>query len=300
MNSICILLTDHDSINENIIIQSYKYLLAIRINKIYFIGSKKKFKKIYNKFGQKKKFEFIDIELKKNDFFNYLKSITNRAIKICKNKKNTIILNMPLNKKKFLKKKFPGFTEFFSYHMDKKMNENMLLYNEKNFSVCPLTTHIELKNVENKINENKIKNCITNITNFYKKINKKIRIVILGLNPHASSDFNKNTKDKKLLYKIIKNMKKKKINISGPVSADTAFMENFKNKVFIGMYHDQVLIPFKTINKFDGINITIGKKILRISPDHGTARNLLKKGKKTISNKSFLKCLDFCSKKLNV
>ena len=77
-------------------------------------------------------------------------------------------------------------------------------------------------------------------------------------------------------------------------------MENFKNKVFIGMYHDQVLIPFKTINKFDGINITIGKKILRISPDHGTARNLLKKGKKTISNKSFLKCLDFCSKKLNV
>ena len=64
---------------------------------------------------------------------------------------------MPLNKKKFLQNKFPGFTEFFSYHIDKKKNENMLLYNEKNFSVCPLTTHIELKNVENKINEKKIK-----------------------------------------------------------------------------------------------------------------------------------------------
>ena len=57
------------------------------------------------------------------------------------------------------------------------------LYNEKNFSVCPLTTHIELKNVENKINEKKIKNCIYNVLNFYKKINKKIKIVILGLNP---------------------------------------------------------------------------------------------------------------------
>ena len=56
-------------------------------------------------------------------------------------------------------------------------------------------------------------------------------------------------------------------------------MENYKNKVFIGMYHDQVLIPFKTINKFDGINITIGKKILRLSPDHGTAINLIKKKK---------------------
>ncbi len=280
MNSICILLTDHESINENIIIQSYKYLLKIRVNKIYFIGSKKKFIKIYNIFHHKKKFKFIDIELKKNDFFNYLKSITNRALKICKNKKKTFILNMPLNKKKFLKKKFPGFTEFFSYHVDKKMNENMLLYNEKSFSVCPLTTHIELKNVHNSINEKKIKNCINNVTNFYNKINKKIKIVILGLNPHASSDFYKNTKDKKLLSKIINSMKKKKINISGPISADTAFMENYKNKVFIGMYHDQVLIPFKTINKFDGINITIGKKILRLSPDHGTAKNLLKKGKK--------------------
>ena len=86
---------------------------------------------------------------------------------------------------------------------------------------------------------------------------------------------------------------KKKINISGPISADTAFIDNYKNKVFIGMYHDQVLIPFKTINKFDGINITIGKNFEIIS-HHGTARSL--KGEKNISNKSFLKCMDFCSK----
>ena len=299
MNSVCILLTDHKSINEDIIILSYKYLLTTRINKIYFIGSKKNFIKIYNKFNKKKKFEFINVELKKNNFFKYLKSITNKAIILCANKKNTFILNMPLDKKKFLQNKFPGFTEFFSYQIDKKRNENMLLYNEKNFSVCPLTTHIELKNVENKINEKKIKNCINNVINFYKRINKKIKIVVLGLNPHASADFNKNVKDKKLLVKIVKSMRKKKVNITGPISADTAFMENYKNKIFIGMYHDQVLIPFKTINKFDGINITIGKKILRLSPDHGTARNLVSR-KKTISNESFLKCIEFCTKKLNV
>ena len=297
MNSVCILLTDHESVNEDIIILSYKYLLTIRINKIYFIGSKKNFIKKYNKFNKKKKFEFINIELKKNDFFNYLKSITNKAIKICNNKKNTLILNMPLDKKKFLKNKFPGYTEFFSYHIDKKKNENMLLYNEKNFSVCPITTHIELKNVENSINEKKIKICINNIINFYKKINKKIKIIILGLNPHASADFNKNVKDKKIIVNC-KSMKKKKINISGPISADTAFMNNYKNKVFIGMYHDQVLIPFKTINKFDGINITIGKKFC----DYPLIMEQLKpkRRKKTISNKSFLKCMDFCSKNLNV
>ena len=175
----------------------------------------------------------------------------------------------------------------------------MLLYNEKKFSVCPITTHIQLKNVDKILSEKKLKSSINNIINFYKKINKEINIIILGLNPHASIDFSENTKDKKLLNKVIKYFKKKKINISGPVSADTAFMENVNNKVFVGMYHDQVLIPFKTLNKFDGINITIGKKILRLSPDHGTAKNL-RGNKKNISNESFLRCIDFCSKKLNV
>tara|TARA_Y100001958_G_C21242217_1_gene570454 strand:+ start:3086 stop:3985 length:900 start_codon:yes stop_codon:yes gene_type:complete len=299
MNSVCILLTDHESINESIIIHSYKNLSESKLKKIYFIGSKLKFPKIYKKFIKQKKFEFINIKLRTGQFLKYLKSVTNEAIKLCKNNKNTIILNMPLNKKKFLKNNYPGFTEFFSYHLDKKKNENMLLYNEKNFSVCPLTTHIELKKVENNINEKKLKNCINNIVNFYKKLNKKIQIVILGLNPHASTDMNKNTKDKILISKVINVMRKKNINISGPISADTAFVENYKNKVFVGMYHDQVLIPFKTINKFDGINITIGKKILRLSPDHGTAKNLRRR-KKNINNESFLRCIDFCSKKLNV
>ncbi len=299
MNSVCILLTDHESINEDIIVNSYKKLSKSKIKKIYFIGSKIKFFKVYKKFNKINKFQFIDIKLKTDQFFEYLKSITIEAIRLCKNKKNTIILNMPLNKKKFFKNKYPGFTEFFSYYLDKKNNENMLLYNEKNFSVCPLTTHLELKKVEKNINEKKIKNSIYNIVNFYKKLNKKVKIIVLGLNPHASSDINKNTKDKILLGKVVKIMKRKKINISGPISADTAFIENYKNKVFIGMYHDQVLIPFKTINKFDGINITIGKKILRLSPDHGTAKNLRGK-RRNISNESFLKCIDFCSKKLNV
>lgn len=298
MNSVCILLTDHESVNEKIIIKSYRYLLNVKINQIIFIGSKIKFKKIFEKFKKKNKFKFINININKNDFFEYLKNITNEAIKICKKKNDTLILNMPLNKKKFFENKFAGFTEFFSYCVDKKTNENMLLYNDKKFSVCPVTTHIELKNVEKILNEKKIKTCIYNIINFYKKINKKINIVILGLNPHASMDLNKYTVDNNLIKKIINDFKKKKINIIGPLPADTAFMENINNKVFVGMYHDQVLIPFKTLNKFDGINITIGKKILRLSPDHGTAKNL--KGKhKNISNESFLKCIDFCANKFN-
>ena len=61
------------------------------------------------------------------------------------------------------------------------------------------------------------------------------------------------------------------------------------------MYHDQVLIPFKIINKFNGINITIGKKLLRLSPDHGTGKDLLK-NKSKINILSFIKCIKFCEK----
>jgi len=201
---------------------------------------------------------------------------------------------MPINKKKFLNKKFAGFTEFFSFSIDKLKNENMLLFSEK-FSVCPLTTHIELKNIEKKISKKSLTNAINNINNFYKKIiKKKKEIIVLGLNPHASKDLNNLSKDKILIQPVVKKFIKKKVHISGPVSADTAF-NKFKNKIFLGMYHDQVLVPFKMINKFKGINITIGKKIVRLSPDHGIAYDLRNKPKK-ITNQSFIECIKFCEK----
>jgi len=113
------------------------------------------------------------------------------------------------------------------------------------------------------------------------------------LNPHASKDLNNAKIDRDILKKIVKKFKSK-INIEGPVSADTAFLKT-KNSVFIGMYHDQVLIPFKMKNEFNGINITIGKKLIRLSPDHGTAINLVGKIK-SINTKSFINCVKFCEK----
>ncbi len=298
MNSLAILLTDDKSISENIILKSYKYLENTKIKKIYFIGCKERFIKIFYKFSKKRKYEFINITLKKNKYKQYLKKITLKSIQLHKSKKIKFIINMPLDKKKCLNKNFNGFTEFFSYCIDKTKNENMLLYSEKSFSVCPLTTHIQIKNIDKKINKTLLINAIKNIIKFYKKINKKIQIIVLGLNPHASKDMMIKNKDKTVITNVIKRMKKK-VNIIGPIPADTAF-NNIKNsnKVFLGMYHDQVLIPFKLVNKFDGINITIGKKIIRMSPDHGVAKNLINT-KKSFNNNSFKRCLDFCEKKIN-
>jgi len=292
MKSISILLTDPDSINELLLLKSYKFLKKCRLKKIYFVGDKNLFEKIFYKFNNNQKFEFIHIDYNNNCTI-YLKKTIKISTELFNNKKISYVINLPLNKKKFFKNQYNGFTEFFSKTLDNKKDENMLLFN-KNFSVCPLTTHIEIKKVESQINKDKLVKTIKNLSYFYKTIiKKKIKIVVLGLNPHASKDLPNNNKDREVISKVIKRLKGK-VNIEGPVSADTAFYKT-NNKVYVGMYHDQVLIPFKMKNKFDGLNITIGKKIIRLSPDHGTGKELIKKPH-LINNYSFLSCIKFCEK----
>lgn len=293
MKSVAILLTDHESINEKILLKSLNRLKKTILDKIYIIGDINKFSNFYEKSKDIKKIQFIKFNLKQNNNQKYLKNITMMSIKLFKKKKINFLINMPLNKKKYLDNHI-GYTEFFSDLFDGKKNENMLLYNE-NFSVCPLTTHIELSEVNKNISVSKLSKCIENLIYFYKqRIGKQIEICVLGLNPHASKDFRVKTKDKTVIKYVVNKFKKRGINIKGPLSADTAF-NSVRKKVFIGMYHDQVLIPFKLLNKFNGINVTIGKDLIRMSPDHGTGKDIFK-SKKNIFNQSFIKCIDFCEK----
>jgi len=291
MNSVAILLSDHESINELILLKSLSKIKKSKLKFIYLIGDKNKFPTIFNKASSVKKMIFLHSNLNLYQPHKYINEITKIGINLFSNKKIKFLINMPLNKKKFLKN-FIGYTEFFSNKLNNKKKFNMLLYNE-NFSVCPITTHIQIKDVEKNITKYKILQSIKNIIFFYKKIlKKKTNIIVLGLNPHASKDM-KNSFDHKVLLNVVNIFKKKGISIEGPVSPDTAF-SNVKNKIFIGMYHDQVLIPFKLINKFNGINITIGNKYIRMSPDHGTGEKWRKKSSCYISNESFLKCIEFC------
>lgn len=296
MSSLSILLIDEFSISEKIILKSFKMLEKAKLSKIFFIGDEKKFKKIKRITLNKNKFEFINIKHKKNSELSYINEVTKKGIDLFKEKKIKYLINMPINKKKFLKNKYFGFTEFFSKKFDNKKNHNMLMYSE-NFSVVPITTHIELKDVDRQISFKNIKASINNIAKFNIKYlkNRNFQIVVLGINPHASIDLGIKNKDHSILKKAVKFFRKKNLNIVGPISADTAF-KNLKNKIFLGMYHDQVLIPFKLLNGFKGINITIGKELIRLSPDHGTGTDLIKKNIKSISNISFIECIKFCEK----
>ncbi|WP_075501867.1 4-hydroxythreonine-4-phosphate dehydrogenase PdxA [Candidatus Pelagibacter communis] len=201
------------------------------------------------------------------------------------------LINGPINKKNFLNKKFLGITEYISYKF-KRNKTGMLIYN-KELSVCPLTTHLPLKQVANKVSKKLISEKIELIDSFFKKKLKiKAKIAVTGLNPHCESVSNFN-EDEKIIPQVIKSKFKKNINVKGPYSADTIFLKKNRKKfnVILGMYHDQVLGPFKSLYEYNAINITMGLPILRLSPDHGP--NIEMVGKNKSNPLSLIKALDF-------
>jgi 4-hydroxythreonine-4-phosphate dehydrogenase len=159
-----------------------------------------------------------------------------------------------------------------------------------------LTTHLPIKYVNKKINKLEIISKVKLIDNFWKKkFSKQVKIGVTGLNPHCESidSFNE---DQNIILPAIKKLKKLKYNIEGPLAADTIFLKNNRKKfdLIIGMYHDQVLTPIKTLFEYDAINVTIGLPFIRVSPDHGPNESMLGKNKSNyLSLLNSIKFLDF-------
>ncbi len=213
----------------------------------------------------------------------------NKAHDLAISKRINGFINCAINKSNLPNKS--GVTEYLARKNKNKLLKNMLIYNEK-ISVSPLTTHIELKKVSKIIKKNYIIKKIKDLENSYKNLfKKKPKIAVLGLNPH-NNEYKKNSEEIKKIIPAI-NQLRKKISISGPYSTDSFFSNSNLKKydVIVGMYHDQVLTPFKTLYNFNAINITLGLNYLRISPDHGTGINI--SGKKMANAESLLKAINF-------
>ncbi len=226
------------------------------------------------------KFNFKTIYSKVSNKSNqYIKKCFDVTLKILKYNKECILINGPISKKTFLNKKYLGITEYLA-RKTKVKNEVMLIYNKK-LSVSPITTHIPIKDVAKKITKNKIIKKILQINKFYKIFfNKHVKIAVLGLNPHCESTDSFSEEDK-IIKPSINDLKNLGIDVNGPFSADSFFLKrNIENyDVVVGMYHDQVLTPIKTLFNFFAINITIGLPFLRITPDHGPNSDMLGKNK---------------------
>ena len=238
-------------------------------------------------YNQRKPFEKIS-----NKSNKYIFKCFDAAVKFVKDKKILGFINCPISKEHLFKNKYQGITEFLSKKISKIGNEVMLIYNKK-LSTSPVTTHIPLSQVSKKISQYKIVKKVKIVNNFYKKIfNKKPNFAILGLNPHNFS-LSKKSEEKEIINKAIKTLIKLKIKVTGPVAADSSFMiyKKYKFDVIIGMYHDQVLTPFKALYNFKAINITLGLPYIRISPDHGVAENIT--GKKIANPRSLIESIKF-------
>ena len=207
----------------------------------------------------------------------YIRQCFDVAFGLLKKKITNKFINGPVNKSIFLDKKFLGITEYISYKFNIKKSA-MLIYNKK-LSVCPLTTHLPLKFVSKKISKILIKEKVILINDFYvNNIGFKPKIGVTGLNPHCES-IDKFDEDNKIILPAIKFLKRKGYKIKGPFSADTIFLNQNRKKfdVILGMYHDQVLAPIKTLKEYDAINITLGLPFYRVSPDHGPNIKMINK-----------------------
>tara|TARA_E500000178_G_scaffold48253_2_gene43504 strand:+ start:1185 stop:2156 length:972 start_codon:yes stop_codon:yes gene_type:complete len=317
-NCILVLACEPNSVFLEIFFKSLKKVNTR--NPLVLIGSLKILKFQMKKLSFKKKIKILDLNnlknYKLNNSFinlinvdynyqisfgkitkksnNYIEKCFNTAFKIIRENRIKKIINGPINKKTFLNKKFLGITEYISSKFSIKKN-CMLIYN-KNLSVCPITTHLPLKDVSKKISKQKIIEKAKLIYTFYEKnLDIRPRIAILGLNPHCES-MDKFNEDQKIIKPAVNYLKRKKYNVSGPFSADTMFLKDnrYKFDVIIGMYHDQVLTPLKTIFEYDAINITLGLPFLRISPDHGPNEKML--GKNISNPTSLIKAINFLDK----
>lgn len=308
---------DPNSINSEIIYKCWKKLPNKIKKRIILISNyrllKDQFKKLnYNiklsneqnlfKLNKSNELKILNIKLDYKDPFKVplksakpfvLKSL-DLAHKLALNKQIAGIINCPINKNLLGNKKI-GVTEYLANKCLVKKNSEVMIIRNKELMISPITTHLDIRSISNKINKKLIITKINVINSWFKKTFKRQPVIaVLGLNPH-NAELRKNSEEKKIIIPAIKNLKKSGFKLDGPLSSDTIFINNYKNyDLIVGMYHDQILGPFKALYKFDAINITLGLKYIRVSPDHGVAVDRIKK--KTSSAVSLIKCFDYIDK----
>lgn len=192
------------------------------------------------------------------------------TLSLLKNKIIDAFVTMPLTKTSL--KSFTGHTELLEFY-DNRISAMMMC--GKSFKCILITNHLPIKDISKSISQELI---IKKITLGFQslKTDFKIsspRIAILSLNPHAGENGLLGKEEKEVIIPAIEKLKNLNIDVSGPFPADGFFSENnFKNfDLVAGMYHDQILIPFKYINRDSGVNFTAGLSFVRTSPAHGTA-----------------------------
>ncbi|WP_455474525.1 4-hydroxythreonine-4-phosphate dehydrogenase PdxA [Bartonella sp. B30(2025)] len=196
---------------------------------------------------------------------------------------------------------FPGHTEFLAHLAHQTSNKcyhPIMMLSGPRLKTVPITVHIPLKEVPTRLTSQLIIQTALIVENDLKtrfKITSP-RLAVTGLNPHAGEEGTMGKEDIEIIAPAIEYLKKKGVNIIGPLPADTMFHERARKTydVALCMYHDQALIPVKTLDFDTTVNITLGLPFIRTSPDHGTAFDIAKQG--IASPESFIAALKLANK----
>ncbi len=226
-----------------------------------------------------------------NASFSYLK----HAIEIVKNESNSALVTSPICKKLWhiAGHNYSGQTELLSETFNTP-NVGMLFtakspFTGWRFNTLLATTHIPIKEISKKLNKNLINSKLDLLCDFCNKFNKKPKIQIAGLNPHAGEEGILGTEEVDFINEAIKNwrIKNPQVASSQLISPDSCWISSAKawrEKTvnapdgILALYHDQGLIPVKIITLNYSVNTTIGLPIIRTSPDHGTGFDIANKG----------------------
>ena len=192
-----------------------------------------------------------------------------------------VLVTLPINKHNIQSKKFnfPGHTDYISNELK---GESLMFMVSKELKVGLLTDHVPINKVSSLINESLISKKINIIINSLRTdfgiFNPKV--AVLGINPHTGDNGVIGIEDDTIIRPAIYNLKKSGNLIFGPYSADSFFgSKQYQNyDAIVASYHDQGLIPFKTLTFGKGVNFTAGLDRIRTSPDHGTAYEIAGKG----------------------
>ncbi len=205
---------------------------------------------------------------------SYAHTALTRAVHDLKTSAINVVVTAPINKETIQSEEFdfPGHTEFFANQFDVK--DYIMLMVSETLKIGTVTGHIPLKDVPGKLSEELIISKINVLENSLKVDFgiEKPKIAVLGLNPHAGENGNIGNEETEVIRPAILKSKKNGSLIFGPFPADGFFANDFSRyDAILAMYHDQGLIPFKTLSFEVGVNYTAGLPVIRTSPAHGTA-----------------------------
>lgn len=239
---------------------------------------------IINVWNEEVKIEFGEENLKIGEYA--IKSLV-AATEALKTGKVDILVTAPINKHNIQSEKFnfPGHTDYLA----KELEGNSLMFMVTDtLKVGLLTDHVPVKDISSNITEELIESKIDTVYNSLIKDFgiRKPKIAVLGINPHTGDNGVIGNEDDTILRPTLKKIRESGKLVFGPYAADSFFgSKNYKNfDAIIAAYHDQGLIPFKTLSFGNGVNFTAGLNKVRTSPDHGTAYEIAGKGIADISS----------------